>query len=64
MHGIEPCICPDIMLLPQSIVAIAVIGMVTPWAGLIAIAVDCPNRPRTAMNSRKGRRRRVTSWKT
>ena len=29
--------------------------------GLIAMAVDCPNRPTTANNSRKRRRKRVTS---
>lgn len=60
LHGKEPYIWPDIMLSPQSIVAIAAIDIVLPWTGLIAIAVDCPNRPRTAINSRKGRKKGVT----
>jgi hypothetical protein len=45
----------------QSIEAIAAIDMVSLSTGLIAIAVDCPNSPTTAKNSKKGRRKRVTS---
>lgn len=60
MHGTELCMWPDITLSLQSIVAIVAIDIVLPWTGLIAIAVDCPNRPTTAIKIRKGRKKRVT----